>query len=218
MYVMSRMVECLNANTKGNIPSHKEIRAKMERLRVDLQDKLGTLLLHQWVTISSDGWTSRAGDTYLGVTYHFINSDWILRSVTVDCEKLEGSTTGEQLTHKVPTAWDRSGCAGVTANVTDCEPAMVKMGRMVWEDCGVPHYGCSYHCLEKTAEAFYKHPGVATSLEKIKSVVTHVHKSSQVCSLCLHAHATTSIRTQPVPYSYITIIKRGCIHDSARTS
>ena len=215
---MNRMVECLNVNTKGNIPSHKELRSKMERLRVDLQDKLGTLLLHQWVTISSDGWTSRAGDTYLGVTYHFVDSDWMLRSVTVDCEKLEGSTTGEELTHKVPTAWDRRGCAGVTANVTDCEPSMVKMGRMVWEERGVPHYGCADHRLEKTAEAFYKHPGVGTSLEKIKSVVTHVHKSSQVCSLCLHAHATTSIRTQPVPYSYITIIKRGCIHDSARTS
>ena len=64
----------------------------MEEMRVDLQEQLGVLLKDEWVAISSDGWTSRSRDTYLGVTYHFIDSDWVLLSVTVDCEKLVGST------------------------------------------------------------------------------------------------------------------------------
>jgi hypothetical protein len=93
----------------------------MENMCLKLQEELGVLLREEWVTISSDGWTSRAGDTYLGITYHFIDSNWVLRSVTVDLEKLQGSTTGEELTWKVPSAWAKREVAGVVANVTDCK-------------------------------------------------------------------------------------------------
>ena len=50
-----QMVECLNANTKGNIPSHKEIRAKMERLRVDLQDTRQCKFVHAPYTVPQCG-------------------------------------------------------------------------------------------------------------------------------------------------------------------
>jgi hypothetical protein len=96
----------------------------MEDMRLQLQSELGILLKDEWVTIASDGWTSRAGDTYLGITYHYIDSNWVLRSLTVDVQKLEGSTTGEELTWKVPTAWSKRTVAGIVANVTDCKTFM----------------------------------------------------------------------------------------------
>jgi len=82
------------------------------------------MMKDEWVMITSDGWTSRSGDTYLGVTYHYIDSNWDLRSLTVDVEKLEGSTTGEELTWKVPTAWCKHTVAGIVANITDCKTFM----------------------------------------------------------------------------------------------
>ena len=50
---------------------------------------------------------------------------------------------------KIPKAWEKRGVAGVVANVTDCEPSMVKMGRLVMENTGIAHYGCADHRLEK---------------------------------------------------------------------
>ena len=141
IFAFCRFVTALNS--RAQCPSHKGIKSRMEEMRVDLQEQLGVLLKDEWMTISSDGWTSRSRDTYLGVTYHFIDSDWVLQSVTVDCEKLQGSTTGEELTYKVPAACGKRNVAGVVANVTDCEPSMVKMGRMVKDEHGIPHYGCA---------------------------------------------------------------------------
>ena len=68
------------------------------------------------------------------------------------------------------------------------EPSMVKMGRLVKEELGIAHYGCADHRLEKTAQRFYKHPGVETSLSRAKAVVTFIHKSSQVTASPDHVH------------------------------
>ena len=122
MLVINRMIRALNA--KAEVPSRKQLKRRMENMRLKLQEELGVLLREEWVTISSDGWTSRAGDTYLGITYHFIDANWVLRSVTVDVEKLEGSTTGEELTWKVPLAWAKREVAGVVGNVTDCKKSV----------------------------------------------------------------------------------------------
>jgi hypothetical protein len=111
-------------NPKAECPGHRQIKSRMEDMRLKLQEELGLMMKDEWVTISSDGWTSRSGDTYLGVTYHYIDSNWDLRSLTVDVEKLEGSTTGEELTLKVPTAWCKRTVAGIVGNVTDCKTFM----------------------------------------------------------------------------------------------
>ena len=71
-------------------------------------------------------------DTYLGITYHFI--DWEIRAVTVDSEKMTDSTTGDDLKFKVPKSWEKRDVAGLVVNVTDCEPSMVKMDRLVMEE------------------------------------------------------------------------------------
>ena len=167
-------------NEKAVCPCARGIKRRMEEMRVTIQEELKTLLRDEWVTIASDGWTSRSTDTYLGITYHFIDSDWEIKTVTVDCEKMSGSTTGEDLQMKIPKAWEKRGVAGVVANVTDCEPSMVKMGRLVMENTGIAHYGCVDHRLEKTAMKFYSHPSIAESLSRAQSIVNFLHKSSQV--------------------------------------
>ena len=70
MLVIDRMIRALNA--KAEVPSHKGMKTHMENMCLKLQEELGVLLREEWVTISSDGWTSRAGDTYLGITYRVV--------------------------------------------------------------------------------------------------------------------------------------------------
>ena len=67
---------------------------------------------------------------------------------------------------------------------------MVKMGRLVKDERGIAHFGCAAHRLEKTAERFYKHTGVEASLTRAKTVVTFIHKSSQVTGSGDHARAS----------------------------
>ena len=183
------MVRALN--TRAKIPSRTGIKRIMENMRVALNEELHLLIHGQFVCVTSDSWTSAAGHTYLGITYHWIDADWNLNSMTVDCELLQGSTVGEELAEKVPKAWRKRDVAGVVVHVTDCEPAMVKMGRIVKEKLELPWQGCTDHRLEKTAEQFYKHEGVLDCCERAKKVVTCIHTSSQVempcCLVCSYA-------------------------------
>jgi len=98
----------------------------------------------------------------------------------VDCKLLEGSTVGEELALKIPTAYSKREVAGVLVNCTDCEPSMCKMGRIVNSELGRDWQGCSDHRLEKTDASFYKHTGVLACAVKAKEIVTLIHTSSQV--------------------------------------
>ena len=69
-------------NPKAQIPCSKTIRRIMENMRVDLNEELGLLMRGEFVCVTSDSWTSAAGNTYLGITYHWIDVDWNLNSMT----------------------------------------------------------------------------------------------------------------------------------------
>lgn len=46
------------------------------------------------VSITTDGWTSRATQSYITVTGHFIDPDWVMRSYVLQTRILEASHTG----------------------------------------------------------------------------------------------------------------------------
>ena len=71
-------------NTKAQIPAATGIKRTMENMRVDLNEELRLLMRGEFVCVTSDSWTSAAGNTYLGITYHWIDVDWNLNSMTVD--------------------------------------------------------------------------------------------------------------------------------------
>ena len=175
------MIQTLNP--KASIPDRKGIIRKMSEMRALMEHEFVPMMRDEWVAITTDSWTSNAGQTFLGVSYHWVGADWELRSVCVDCELLEGSTVGEELALKIPKAYSKRQVAGVLVNCTDCEPSMCKMGKMVIADLGHDWQGCTDHRLEKTAGAFYKHKGVVACAAKAKEIVSLIHTSSQVLGL-----------------------------------
>ena len=176
--IVGRMVRSLNPNAK--CPSRQGVKERMLALKAQLQNQMMDATRDEHITLTSDTWTSRSNDTFLGVTCHWIDSDWKLRKMSVDCEKLTGSTTADELSVKVPAAWGRHPAAGIVANVGDGEPSMVAMGRKVEEMHSIPFYTCTDHRLELTCGKFYKDENVDMSMKKIKAMVTDIHKSSQV--------------------------------------
>jgi hypothetical protein len=95
------MIETLNP--KASQPHRKGILRKMAEMRAVMEHEFVPLMRDEWVTITTDSWTSNAGQTYLGVSYHYVGADWEIRSMCVDCELLEGSTTGEDLVYGLVT-------------------------------------------------------------------------------------------------------------------
>jgi len=66
------------------VPCPKTLLARCESLQAQIQSKISKILEKiDWVSITTDTWTSRALDSYMSVTAHFIDSDWTLQSVTL---------------------------------------------------------------------------------------------------------------------------------------
>ena len=70
----------------------------------------------------------RAGDTFFGSKHHWISEDWDLDMAHGLFTKLSGSTKAHLLAAKMRSLWDGIGVDYIT---TDCEAAMIKLGRLL---------------------------------------------------------------------------------------
>ena len=150
--------------------------ARMIKNKLHLDKILAHAVEGETVSISSDGWS--CGDySYLGVTYHWICKNWLLHSLSADIVKIEGTTTGEALSEKLDDAYSRRKVKKVWFHRTDCEPSMVKAGRI--KSKKFPWGGCCCHRLESTTKHAFKGPGVCDMTCKCRNVATHFEKSTQ---------------------------------------
>lgn len=83
----------------------------------------------------------------LSLTVAYIDSKWKLHHLSLEIAKHTGTTTGEDLAALVAGLMERHDLTGrVIACVTDCEPSMIKAGRLLEVDGGtISHIGCSNH-------------------------------------------------------------------------
>ena len=53
------------------------------------------------VSITTDLWSSLKNESFLGITIHFVDENWVLRHFTLDILKFEGSHTGQLIADKI---------------------------------------------------------------------------------------------------------------------
>ena len=100
------------------------------------------------VGFTADGWESRGGDDYLGITGHFLDQDFELRRLTVACCHFEEQHTGNNikavLTEEVKNI--KLGPFVAKTIVTD-EASNMKKGRRLE---GVWNPNCANHKLQNS--------------------------------------------------------------------
>ncbi|CAB1116638.1 unnamed protein product [Ectocarpus sp. CCAP 1310/34] len=123
---------------------------------------------------------SASNDTYMTFTCTYISSNFDLVALCLEYKKHGGRTTGEDLVEAVKAMIARNGLTGRTvATTTDCEPFMVKAGRLLEENEGVSHLGCFCHRFESITSQAFGGPGVSKALALPRGVVTRYTMSSQ---------------------------------------
>ena len=99
----------------------------------------------------------------------------------MECSKSAGTTTGDALAAGITAAVAKHGIKGkVTAITTDCEPSMVKMGRILEENGVCTHVGSCNHRLESTTSLVFNGPGVKKAMTLARGLVTRYTTSSQM--------------------------------------
>jgi len=139
------------------------------------------MLIGNEFAITADHWTSIANDNYLGVTAHFIDSDWILRSPMLLCEKHEERQRGQDIIESIERAMDEFNLQKdlCQAWVTDTAANMNTMGILLERDpLNPPHHYCADHILELTTGlAFKDTDDTQNTLKAARSLVGHFKSS-----------------------------------------
>ena len=136
------------------------------------------------VAITTDGWTSRATESYMTVTAHCIDGDWKLQNFVLQTRQISESHTGVNIAAVLDAAveeWELIHNGQDIPIVTDNASNMytaVKEAKHLG-----PHVGCFAHVLNLACQNALKVSTVARLLGRVRRIVAFFHRSSIAAAL-----------------------------------
>ncbi|XP_048017725.1 E3 SUMO-protein ligase ZBED1-like [Megalobrama amblycephala] len=159
------------------IPSRRHFTDKViPALYADTRAKVeGALRSAKRVALTCDGWTSRATESFVTITAHFIDDNWDAQSYVLQTRAMNDSHTGAHMAEVLKTAVDEW-------KLTEKEPAVVTDNAanmsVAVEIAGYPHVRCFAHVLNLAVQRALKLPNVARLLGRIRRICTFFHRST----------------------------------------
>lgn len=182
------------------LPSRKTVSQKMlpalyESTKASVTEKLKQSVSSsevQKICLTSDLWTSRANESYIAVTGHYINDSFELKSILISCQNFEGSHTSENISAallEMANEWNLTGKINfvVTDNAANIQRSLTDLR---WK-----HYGCYAHTLNLIVQDAIKN--VETNITKLKKIVRHFKTSSSALEKLLKAQTRENPTTVP---------------------
>jgi hypothetical protein len=175
-------------NSKAYDPSASK---NTVRHRIQLLATKGKKILFDWQTkggaqpfhtaLTTDAWTSKAGDGYIVLTAHLIDDAWSMHSYTAGIVStgILGHTAlqhGEELRSLILNA----GITDIPAITVDTEATMQSLGGILGGLASTIF--CSDHMMNLVAWSIIKHPSISHLVEDMRTYVNSFRKSSQARS------------------------------------
>lgn len=125
------------------------------------------------VCLTTDCWTSRCNESYIAVTAHFVNKDFILKTVLLECRELSERYTAVNLRddiRSIITKWklEAKVVLVVSDNASNIKNAIHTLH--------LRHLGCFAHTISLVIEESLKCE--SDLINKVKTIVTHFRKST----------------------------------------
>ena len=127
----------------------------------------------EYLSITTDCWTSLTQDSYFAVTAHGINKDWCLTDKTLCVMHLKERHTSENLSLALKEVCDEYG---LTSPTTTCDNASNVVKAVHINDW--LRFPCFAHCLNLCVQSGLKIEEISNVVTKAKLVVKHFKHSS----------------------------------------
>lgn len=163
-----RLVQVLNSSYK--LPSRKTL---SEKLIPDLYNQTrrvieGILKQAQFISCTTDCWTSVANRSYIALTCHFVDENYHLASVCLGCYEMDEDHTAENLCNHINmilTEWNIDETIN-TSFTTDYGSNVLKAVK----DMGKTHVCCFGHAINIAVNKCFENAIVSETLRKIKKI------------------------------------------------
>lgn len=181
--------EYISAISSGRYrpPSRKTLTAMTPDLFLTLETYIWGIIqehfkdsLGIWITV--DGWTSRAGYSYLGIIAHYLTKDF--RPVSfllsaVQSNNHDSDSIAEEVKKTIETWEFVKFASGMVGDNTNTVPATA---RKIAEDPSFEefeYWGCVAHLVNLVVKHSLELSEPASLVAKCRAIVTHIHKSAQ---------------------------------------
>lgn len=172
-YGFRKFVETLNSSYE--LPSRKAITNTLlpvtfEEIYNNTKRKISEV---RFVTLTTDCWTSQNSENYLTVTAHYIDSNFELKSLLLECSRFDESHTSVNLAEelrRIITEWNIG--KKILLVVSDNAKNICKA---IKEILMLKHFGCYGHTINLIANDALKHGSGITN--KISAIVRFFKKS-----------------------------------------
>lgn len=153
------------------IISQNMISAQYEQCMTVVRNQLASVTS---VCITTDCWTSRSVESYIAVTCHFINDDFELKSILLDCAQINVSHTSRNLAEEIKNITEKYNLTKKIVAVISDNAANIK--NAVMNELQLKHFGCFAHTLNLIVQDAIK--VVSLLVEKVKSIVAYFKRST----------------------------------------
>ncbi|XP_071088069.1 E3 SUMO-protein ligase ZBED1-like [Haliotis cracherodii] len=135
------------------------------------------------VAITTDGWTSRATESYVTITAHFVSEEWQMENPVLQTRPLHESHTGTNLANVLTSAlteWkiDRFGNVAISTDNASNIVSAVKQSPSL-----NPHIRCFAHTVNLASQRAMQVSQMARILGRVRRVVSFFHRSSHAASV-----------------------------------
>ena len=159
------------------VPCRRTIMNAIDRKYCELKRSVRGLLSGQRsVTLTTDIWTSRAGDGYFSLTAHYITDQFVMHSSQLHCHHMPGAHDHTHISEGITSALTE-WCIhsdDIVAFVTDNGSNIKKS---VKEDLNKLHLSCAGHTLNLSVQKAFSVPDIQTAISRAKKVVEHFNRS-----------------------------------------
>ena len=85
---------CATLSPKSATLSSDTVMREMLQIKDQVAEAMKFFLVDQRFALTTDHWTSCANESYMASTLHYIDDNWTLRSMTLNCSPHTGEKTG----------------------------------------------------------------------------------------------------------------------------
>ncbi|CAF4948123.1 unnamed protein product [Pieris macdunnoughi] len=127
------------------------------------------------VCLTTDMWTSRNNDSYLAVTGHYVDKNFILQSVLLECKVFESSHTALHIAQELRNVAQDWNILDKVLLVVSDNGANIKNAilQLEWR-----HFGCYAHTLNLAVQKVLSHSNVNSIIGKVKAIVSYFKRSN----------------------------------------
>ena len=164
-----------------HLPSATHFTHLIERKYDVVKERVRHILQEQavYIAITADLWTSVATESYITVTFHYLDAQWQMKSVVSGTLPLFESHTANNIVTWIKELVDDVSIATekVVAFVHDNCKNIENAGNSLEEVYGWFSLGCAGHTLQLCVNAGLKTPAISNVVAAGRHLTTHFHKS-----------------------------------------